>query len=84
MAIGCKYGHCEMDDTDRKNEMLAKKAEFEARFTKECGSLICKEMLGADLSTEEGMAKIMEEQLLATKCPGFACLACDILDDILK
>lgn len=83
MAIGLKYGHCQLGDEETKNAMLEKKAEFEKAFIEQNGSLICKELLGYDLTKEEEMAKIMEEGLLTTKCPKLACCACDILDEIL-
>lgn len=83
MAIGLKYGHCKLGDQEAKDFMLEKRAEFEEEFIAENGSLICREILGYDLSTEEGMAKIQETGLLATKCPQLACCACDILDEIL-
>lgn len=86
MAIGLKYGHYKPGDEDAKNEMLAKRAEFEEEFkafAESGGSLICKEILGYDLSKEEELAKIMEEGLLTTKCPKLACHACEILEDLL-
>lgn len=83
MALGLKYGHYKLGDEETKSALLEKRAEFETEFKAINGSLICKEILGHDLSTEEGMAKIMEEGLLATKCPQLACCACDILDDLL-
>ena len=52
-------------------------------FSEKYGSLICREILGYDLSTEEGMAAIMEQELLAKKCPYVVCDACEILEEIL-
>jgi len=83
MAIGMKYAQTEAGDEETKNNMLAKKAEFEKRFSEKYGSLICREILGYDLSTEEGMAAIMEQELLAKKCPYVVCDACEILEEIL-
>lgn len=83
MALGLKYGPCEKGDTETKKNMLAKKQEFEERFAAESSDLICKKMLGYDLSVPEEMEKIMAENLLMTKCPQFACTAYEILDDML-
>ena len=83
MALGLKFGPCEKGDAQTKQQMLAKKQEFEERFAKEHGGLVCKKILGYDLSVPEEMEKIMAENLLMTKCPQFACTACDILDDML-
>lgn len=83
MAIGLKYGQCELGDEKTKSAMLAKKAEFEEKFAKEHGSCICREILKYDLSKPEEMQLIMEKQLLATLCPKVACTACHLLEDIL-
>lgn len=83
MAIGLKYGQYKLGDEAAKNEMLAKKAEFEEAFKESHESLICKEILKYDLSKPEEMAKIMEEGLLQNLCPLLAVTACDILDEIL-
>ena len=84
MALGLKYGNCEHGDKETKDAFLAKKAAFEAAFTEENGSLICREILGHGLSTPEGMEKIMEANLLMTRCPRLVCSACKIMDDMLK
>lgn len=83
MAIGLKYGHYKLGDEESKNAMLEKKAAFENEFKAQYETLICRELLGYDLTKEEEMAKIMEEQLLVTKCPKLACCACDILEELL-
>ncbi|MDD4716174.1 MAG: C-GCAxxG-C-C family protein [Oscillospiraceae bacterium] len=83
MALGLKYGHCKPDDADTKNLLLRKKKEFEDKFKEKNNSLICKEILGQDLSKPQGMQAIMEKGLLATVCPHLVCDACDILDKLL-
>lgn len=83
MALGLKYGNCELGDKETKDAFLAKKAAFEAAFAEENGSLICREILGNDLSTPEGMEKIMAENLLMTRCPKLVCSACEIMDGLL-
>lgn len=83
MAIGLKYGHSAIGDEETKNMLLAKKAEFEAVFTKENKSLICKEILKYDLSKPEEMEKIKEKKLLETLCPKLVCSTCEILERIL-
>lgn len=83
MAIGLKYGQSTLGDEKTKAKMLEKKAEFEKKFIEAHESLICKDILGYDLSIPEEMEKIMEEQLLVTLCPKLACTACDILEEII-
>lgn len=84
MAIGYNFGHCKDGDVETKDNMLKKKYAFEEAFKVKHGSLICKEILGYDLSVPEEMEKIMEEGLLSTLCPQIACDACEILEQILE
>ena len=83
MALGLKYGYSEPNSTEQKNLLLAKKAEFEKRFAEAHKSVVCREILGYDLSKPEEMAQIMEKNLLFTVCPKAVCTACAILDDML-
>lgn len=83
MAIGMKYGHHKMNDEDAKAKMMEVKNEFEEAFVKEHGSLICRDILGYDISTPEGREKIMQEGLLDKLCPKLAVTACEILEELL-
>ena len=84
MAIGLKYGQGEHPDPEKKQAMLAKKAEFEAAFAAKHGSCICREILGYDLSKPEEMAKVMEENLFGKICCKAVVEACSILETILN
>lgn len=83
MALGIKYATVTPNDKEKKDNLLKLKAKFEEKFCEKNGSCICKEILGHDLSTEDGMAKISEEKLLETKCPQVVIDACSILDEML-
>jgi Putative redox-active protein (C_GCAxxG_C_C). len=83
MAFGLKYGYSEPNETEQKNTLLAKKAEFEQKFAAENKSVVCKEILDYDLSKPEEMAVIMEKNLLFTVCPKIVCSTCKILDEML-
>lgn len=83
MALGLKYGYSEPNSTEQKNILLAKKAVFEQKFAEENKSLVCKEILGYDLSKPEERSQIMEKNLLFTICPKAVCSACKILDELL-
>ena len=66
IALGMKYATTEANDQEKKDKLLELKAQFEEKFCKKNGSCICREILGYDLSVPEEMAKIQEENLLAT------------------
>ena len=83
IALGMKYASVKPNDTEQKDKLLRIKANFENKFIQKNGSCICKEILGYDLSTEEGMARIMEERLLETKCPQVVTGTCKILKKMI-
>lgn len=83
MAIGLKYGHCEPNNKKTKALLTAKAVEFEKKFIARNGSLICRNILGYNLTVPEDLKKIMEQNLFFTVCTGLICSACEILDEVL-
>jgi C_GCAxxG_C_C family probable redox protein len=61
---------------EQQDEGMARKKSFEAvrrlfeQFHARRGTAHCKELLGADMSTPEGLKRIQEEQLVKTICHG--------------
>lgn len=84
MALGLKYGYSEPGMTEQKNCLLAKKAEFEKRFSEVHGSVVCRDILGGlNLANPDDMNRIMEKNLLFTLCPKVVCTACSLLDEMI-
>ena len=83
MALGLKYGHYKKGDEDAKNAFLAKKAEFEAKFKEAHETLMCKELIGYDVSKPEELQAALESGVMFDLCPKLAVTACEILDDML-
>ncbi|MDR2036834.1 MAG: C-GCAxxG-C-C family protein [Bacteroidales bacterium] len=83
MALGMKYGYSEPGATEQKKALLAKKAEFEQKFAEENKSVVCKEILGYDLSKPEEMQQVIEKSLFYSICPKVVCSACKILDGLM-
>jgi hypothetical protein len=52
-------------------------------FRERNGSLLCRELLGADVSTPEGIAVVREKDLFRTICPTFVKDAAELLENIL-
>jgi hypothetical protein len=44
--------------------------ELFQRFEARHGTILCKDLLGADMTTEEGLKKILEQELVAKYCYG--------------
>ena len=68
MAIGLKHGKYKKDDNDAKKLTYQKVREFAAEFDELHGSLNCRELIGCDISTPEGVAQAREQNLFETKC----------------
>ena len=79
MVIGMKHGHSTSNPDEKANSKLQIQ-KFNKMFIEEHGSLICKNLLGCDISTTEGLASADEKNLFKTKCTGFIKSACNILE----
>jgi len=80
MAIGLKFGGVE----PKAKEQTAKLArEFAERFKAQHRSLICRELMGCDVSTPEGRKISKEKDLRDTVCTGLVRDAAKILSELL-
>jgi C_GCAxxG_C_C family probable redox protein len=84
MIYGLKYSSGEIYNelSDEIFYQLAK--EHIKRFKAIHGSCNCKDLLTADLSTEEGMTFIRENNLFNLKCPHFVRDSAQILTQIIE
>ena len=76
MALGLKYGH----DKEKSNEACEK---FMDEFERENGSYICRDLLGCDISTEEGVGYARENNLFREICPKMVESAAVIAEKLL-
>lgn len=68
LVIGLKYGHSHSDKLEEKMLCNTKTEEFINAFRKQNDSIICKEILGCDISTEEGRKQALKNNLFTTLC----------------
>ena len=52
-------------------------------FAKAHGGLLCREVLGHDLTTPEGMAAVRKDNLFITTCAPLVCATCALLEEYL-
>ncbi len=83
LVIGLKYGRTKAEDIQAREITYQVVREFIKRFENANESIICKDLLGQDLNTEEGLRLAEEEKLFETKCPKFVQNAAEILDDLI-
>jgi C_GCAxxG_C_C family probable redox protein len=58
--------------------------EFNRKFSEIHSSLICKDLVGFDISTPEGIAEARSKSIFTTRCPVFVRDAARILETLLK
>jgi len=83
MVIGLKYGKTRTDDDDSRERAYALAQEFMDAFRERNSSLLCRELLGVDVSTPEGIAEVRRKDLFRTVCPKFVKDAGEILEAML-
>ncbi len=83
VVIGLRYGHKEAKDRETKAKTYARARDFAGRFRSRHGALCCRELLGCDLTTPEGMAKARQQGLFTELCPRLVRTAAEILEDAL-
>ena len=84
MVLGARFGHAEPEDEEAKERLFEKAQAFLSGFKLRHGSLRCCELLGRDLSTDEGLALARRENLFETRCPGFVEDAARLVGEILE
>jgi C_GCAxxG_C_C family probable redox protein len=82
MALGTKFGGT-TPDREAKEFMYARIKDFASRFEARNGSLMCRTLLGCDVSTPEGFQHAQEAKLFSTTCSKLVRDACEILEDML-
>lgn len=83
MLIGLKYGNTKVDDEKSKEQAYEVAQDFIRLFKERNGSIRCTDLLGYDISTEEGHSEVQEKNLCEEKCPKFVKDAAEIIEDIL-
>lgn len=83
MVLGLKYGHFDAADSEQKSKAYAIAVEYTKRFREANGSIVCRDLLGYDLSKPDEMACIKEKGLFGDVCPKAIQSAVEILEGVL-
>jgi C_GCAxxG_C_C family probable redox protein len=83
MVIGLRYGGIDPKDRQAKDKAQAIVREFADRFVSLNDSLLCRALLGCDISTSEGYELAKEKKLFTTICPKYVKDAAEILDAMI-
>ncbi|MCP4666537.1 MAG: C_GCAxxG_C_C family protein [Deltaproteobacteria bacterium] len=85
LVLAQAYNH--HDEGRARKEVFQAVRKLFSRFEKGRGATSCKELLGADMSTEEGLMKIQQGQLVKKICSGDGGIGRDvaeILEELLS
>lgn len=83
MLIGAKYGRTEVEDQQKAKRACDLVHDFVGKFKSRNKSIVCRELLGCNVSTPEGMKLAQDKDLLNTICPKFIQDAAEIIEQIL-
>lgn len=83
MVLGLKYGFSEIPTQEEKDRSHGKTKEFMNRFAEKKGTVVCRELLGHDLSVEGELETIREIGLFDSICPKMVQCAAEILEEML-
>lgn len=80
MALGLARGS---DTAETKDETYRMAENFISRFRERHDTILCRELIGTDISTPEGLQSAREQEVFATACPGFVKDAAELVAEFL-
>ena len=83
MVLGLLYGQKSVSDIE--GQQLSNKVNdlMMDRFKKKCGSYICNDLLGCDITSEEGHQFCMDNKLFTELCPKMVTAAVEVVEEII-
>lgn len=84
MVIGLKYGSATQHN-DVERDLIGRKAGmFMNKFKSRKRSIQCRDLLGADIGTPEGLDRAKAEGLFETICPDVIKCSVEIIEEIIS
>ena len=84
MVLGLKYGKMRAEDNEPKQKTYKLIRKFAEKFKARNDSIACKDILGYDISTPQGLRTAREKALFSKVCPKFVQDAAEILEEMLR
>ena len=84
LIIGMKFGSTDNTNIHSRDKAYQKAKELLDKFSAQNKSVLCKDLLGYDISTNEGLKQAREAGVMVQKCPGFVSSAAKILESIIS
>jgi C_GCAxxG_C_C family probable redox protein len=84
LALGLKYGHHDAADKAGKDRIYALTSALQDRFAGVHGTVVCRDLLGCDLTTAEGQAEFTSRNLVKTVCARCVQTSHRIVNELIK
>jgi C_GCAxxG_C_C family probable redox protein len=84
MVLGLKFSDQNCEKAEGRKNVYKAVFEFTEKFEEINGSVNCKDLLGCDISTPEGMQVAKEKHLFQTVCPKFIKASAGILEKVFE
>jgi len=82
MVIGLKYARIRGGVYLSREKTYDAAADFIARFRERNNTVVCRDLLGCDVTTPEGFKQAKKEKHFKKRCPKFVQDAAEILEEI--
>ena len=84
MVIGLQHGRSKADRRRGRDKAYDVVERFVQEFKARNKAIVCRDLLGCDISTPGGMEEVKKKNLFTTVCPRFVRDAAEILEKILE
>ena len=83
MVLGLAHGNAGAWSREEQRVLYARRDAFTGAFARAHGGLLCREILGYDLTIPDQRAVIVDKGLFTSVCAPLVCATCDMLEDLL-
>jgi C_GCAxxG_C_C family probable redox protein len=82
MVLGLRHAGENCDTAAGRADLYARVLDFAKRFRERNGSIVCRDLLGCDISTPDGMRQAQQRNLFKTTCVKIVEDAARILEEM--
>ena len=82
MVLGLRHAGSSSNKPEGRAATKGAIIEFTKKFEARRGTVTCRDLLGCDISTAEGLSKAKQEGLIASRCPQIVHDAAEILEEM--
>jgi C_GCAxxG_C_C family probable redox protein len=83
LLLGLKHAGANCDQRDSRENVYAAIREFTDRFRLRNHSIVCKELIGCDISTPQGAQAAIEKGVYRNICPDLVRDAAEIVEEMI-